>query len=127
MEFRFGSCTCAKEPTFIHLKDKENEFRKHQESHKSSHRATRGGAERWTQRSTHAVSGGNGEVQSVLVFERSSYSQTVSECRSRCWLSDLAVVWTPSETGREGHHDSRAHLPQADRNSRRIKHHRRSS
>src|SRR6266704_5836618 len=127
MAFRFGSCVCLKEPTFIHRKDKENEFRKHQESHKSSHRATRGGVKRWTQRSTHAVSNGNGEVQSVLVFERSSYSQTVPECRSRCWLPHLAVVRTPSETGREGHHDSRADFPQAHRNCRPIKHDGRSS
>src|SRR5882724_7766302 len=125
--FRFGSCGCLKEPTFIHRKDKENEFREHQGSYKSSHRATRGSAKRWTQRSTHAVSGSDGEVQSVLVFERSSYSQTVSECWSRGWLPDVAVVRTPSKTGRKGHHDSGSHVPQANRNNRRIKHHGRSS
>src|ERR1700688_435374 len=77
-----GSSFRVKEPTFIHRKDKENEFRKHQESYKSDRRATRGGVKRRTQRSTHAVSGSNGKVQSVLVFERSSYSQTMSQCWS---------------------------------------------
>src|SRR6267378_38520 len=70
---------CLSEGTNLHTpKGQKNEFRKHQESHKSSHRATRRGAKRRSQRGTHAVSRGNGEVQSVLVFERSSYSQAVS-------------------------------------------------
>ena len=66
--------------------------------------------------------GGDGEVQNVFLLECLSDPQTVSQCRSRCGLSDLAVVRTPSKTRRKGHHDSRSDVSQTDRNCRRIKH-----
>src|SRR5713101_7487359 len=84
-------------PSYTERTEK-NENRIHQGSHKPSNRATRGSAQCRTQRDSNPVSGGNGEVQGLFRIQHLAHSQAVSECWPRCWLSDLAVIWTPSQT-----------------------------